>query len=299
MRIACLLLCWVLLCACTGRESVSIVYPPPPPVDSVAPFLPGIVCSGGDSIDFNATFSQDGRSFYFSRSQNRSWDIFETRHDGTRWTKPVRIALGGMAYSEADPAIGPDGFLYFISNMPRDQADTLADFDIWFSRPAPGGGWSKPENLSAVNTDSTEYYVSFAGNGDLYFASSRAGGYGLEDIYVSKRTGEGYLPPVNLGSKVNSPFSDHDPCLWEPEGILIYTSVDRPDSYGAGDLYYSVRAADGNWSTAVHANDKLNTPTYEYCSYFSPDGRYFFYSSKSDVQWTPVETLRELLKPAQ
>jgi len=295
MRIAVLLTCCIFFYSCDKKNDLSIPYPPPPPVDSIAAFLPGIVCSSADSIDFNATFSPDGRSFYFSRSQNRSWDIFETRYDGTRWTKARPIALGGVQYSEADPAIGPDGFLYFISNMPKDKADTLADFDIWFARPAPGGGWSKPENLSVVNSDSTEFYVSFARSGDLYFSSSRTGGYGLEDIYVSKKTAQGYSTPVNMGPQINSAFSDHDPCVWEDEGIMIYTSVERKDSYGEADLYYSIKTDDGTWSPAVHLRDKFNTPTYEYCSYFSPDYRYFFYSSERNVKWTPVETLRRAL----
>jgi hypothetical protein len=296
MRIAILLTCCVFLYACDTRNTSSISYPTPPPTDSIVSFLPGIVCSSGDSIDFNATFSPDGKSFYFCRSQNRSWDIYETRHDGTSWRKPTRVELGGAQYSEADPAIGPDGFLYFISNMPKDEADTLADFDIWFAKPVAGGGWSKPENLSAVNSDSTEFYVSFTKHGDLYFASSRVGGYGMEDIYVSTKTGEGYSVPVNLGPQVNSPFSDHDPCVWEDENVLIYTSVERKDTYGEADLYYSVKTADGAWSPAVHMSKRVNTPTYEYCAYFSPDGRYFFYSSERDVKWTPVETLHNELK---
>jgi len=296
MRISTLLIGCVFLYACEPRKTASIHYPPPPPIDSIASLLPGIVCTGADSIDFNAAFSPDGKTFYFCRSQSGGWDIYETRHDGARWSPPTPVTLGGAQCSEADPAIGPDGFLYFISDMPKDAADTLADFDIWFAKPAPGGGWGKPENLSAVNTDSTEYYVSFARNGDLYFASSRAGGYGLEDIYVSHKSEDGYSAPMNLGPQINSPFSDHDPCLWEDEGVLIFTSVERKDTYGEADLYYSVKTGDSAWAPAVHLSDRVNTPTYEYCSYFSPDRQYFFYSSKRDVRWTPVETLHHELK---
>jgi hypothetical protein len=214
-----------------------------------------------------------------------------TRYDGKNWTKAQKVSFDTDQYSEADPAIGSDGNLYFISNMPKDDTDTIPDFDIWFVTPVADGVWSKPENLTIVNTDSTEYYVSFAGNGDLYFASSRPGGYGLEDLYVSRNVDGKLLTPVNLGAAINSEYSDHDAALPKNGAFMIYTSVDRKGGLGEGDLYYSIKNADGTWAPGKPMSNKWNTPTYEYCSYFSPDQLYFFYSSRRDVKWTRVETL--------
>ena len=50
-----------------------------------------------------------------------------------------------------DPAFAPDGKLYFISNRPKDQSDTIADYDIWFVAPLADGRWSAPENLKSIN----------------------------------------------------------------------------------------------------------------------------------------------------
>lgn len=228
----------ILIASC-GKEVSLIPYPPAPPADSISSFLPGIVCSGGDSIDFNAAFAPDGKSFYFTRSQNRKWDIYVTRYEDGQWKEPVRLKFSSDQYSEADPAFGPDGTLYFISNMPKNEADTVRDFDIWFVKPRRDGTWTKPENLEAVNTDSTEYYISFAGDGNMYFASSRVGGYGLEDIYASYHRADGFSTPENLGPQINSSFSDHDPCLPKNESFMICTSVDRKDGYGEGDRYFT------------------------------------------------------------
>src|SRR6188768_933130 len=164
----------LLYCSCLKKVSSEIPYPTPPAKDSIAVFLPNIVSSGNDTIDFNATFSLDGKTFYFSRSMKRNWDIYQTTYTSGRWTKAKKVEFDTDQYSEADPAIGPDGFLYFISDMPRNAEDTVADFDIWFVKPTPEGGWSKPENLSVVNSDSTEYCASFGSHENLYFASSRA-----------------------------------------------------------------------------------------------------------------------------
>lgn len=266
-------------------SSTSIPYPPAPPKDSVETFLPGIVSLPGDSLDFNALFSPDGKSFYFARSRgNRSYEILVTTNNNGAWSKPKVVDFNG-GFSNADPAFGPDGFLYFISTAPKDANDTIADYDIWFVRPE-ANGWSKPENLTAVNTDSTEYYVSFAGDGNLYFASSRPGGQGQEDIYVSRRVNGEYTTPENLGPQVNTPNSDHDAALPKNESFVIYTSD--------GDLHYSIKNDDNTWSPHKPL-DKLNTSTYEYCSYFSPDQKYFFFSSRYDVRWTPIESLPEEL----
>lgn len=263
-------------------DSAVITYPSPQP-DSVAlPFMPGIVCS--DSLDFNAAFSPDGQSFYFTRRMKR-WMMLVSRYDGKQWTAPVPTPFTDTAYAEADPTFGPDGAVYFISDRPRNASDTTRDYDIWRRRPLANGTWSEPENVTAVNTDSTEYYISFAANGNMYFASFRAGGQGEGDIYVSRWVNGQYTTPENLGPAVNSPFTEHDPCITPEEDYLVFTGADRPEGFGEADLYGTKRGEGPSWRKAVNLGARVNTPTYEYCSYFSPDGRYFFFSSEYDVKW--------------
>ena len=49
---------------------------------------------------------------------------------------------------------------------------TLRDFDISVVNPIDST-WSKPLNVTEVNSDSIKYSVSIADNGNLYFASNR------------------------------------------------------------------------------------------------------------------------------
>src|SRR5689334_10213626 len=91
-------------------------------------FLPGIV--SGDSIDFNACFLPDG-SFLFSRSVARKTVILICRKSMDAWTAPQAVSFSTGAYSDADPAISPNGELYFISNRPVDKDDTTNDYNIW------------------------------------------------------------------------------------------------------------------------------------------------------------------------
>lgn len=274
---------------CGTPERGGIPYPRPLPDSTALAFLPGIV--SGDSLDFNAAFSPDGRTFYFCRSEKGRWRMLQSSYDGERWEMPVTASFADTAYSQADPCFGPDGALYYISNRPRDAADTLPDYDIWFVRPLAGGKWSAPENLHAVNSDSTEYYVSFAPNGNIYFASNRPGGYGSFDIYCSRPRNGQYALPENLGGAVNSAAMEHDPFPTADENLLLFTSVDRPGGYGSGDIYHAKKENGQRWATAQNAGPKINTPSYEYCSYLTPDGLYYFFSSNFDVRWISTKHL--------
>lgn len=265
------------------KHDVKIPYPEPLP-DSVAlNFLPGIVSS--DSIDFGSAFSPDGKSFYFSRTTNHRSKIYSSHYNGENWTEPLLVPFADTAYAEADPAFSPDGKLYFISTRPKNESDILPDYDIWVVSPLNGDTWSQPVNAESINSDSAEYYISFSAIGNLYFASSRAGGLGEEDLYFSKLIEGKYTPPENLGTSVNSVFSEYDPCISPTEDFIIFTSSNRKDGFGKGDLYYSTINNRMTWSEGHNLGRKFNSPAREYCPYLTPDGKYFFFSSDGNIKW--------------
>jgi WD40-like Beta Propeller Repeat len=268
----------------------NIPYPKTFPNSVSKVFLKGIVSK--DSIDFGSAFSPDGKSFYFARTKNKKSKIYVTNFDGERWTEPLTLPFNNDNYSTADPAFSPYGKLYFISNRPKNQSDTLLDYDIWYVSPLPNGQWTEPENLENVNSDSNEFYISFSRNGNLYFSSSRKGGYGEEDIYISRLTESHYTSPVNLGSTINSEKSEYDPCISSDEAIIIFASSGRADTFGKADLYASKLNNSGNWQNAVNLGKDFNTSSREYCPYFSPDLKYFFYSSEGDIKWIDIHVVK-------
>lgn len=262
-----------------------VVYPEPIPDSASKIFLPGIVSKEG--LDFNACFSPDGKTFYFSRSRSRKYIVMECRYEGNTWTEAKPSSLFDTLYSNTDPFIASDGSLYFISNRPKDNSDTTDDYDI-YRLPKRGDKYALPENITAVNSDSTEYYVSVSATGNIYFASYREGQL---DLFISKKNGKGYATPVNLGELINSPTNEHDPLIAPDESFLVFTS-DRPGGFGEADLYIS-HNINGGWQKPVNMGSGINTPTYEYCPNLSPDGQYFFYSSESEVKWISSSILKK------
>jgi Tol biopolymer transport system component len=256
--------------------------------------LPGIVSS--ESIDFGSAFSPEGKSFYFSRKKDNRSGIYVSHHNGYNWTEAALVPFADMNYAEADPAFSPDGKLYFISTRPKNESDTLLDYDIWFVAQLEDDSWTKPENAENINSDSAEYYISFSENGNLYFASSRRGGFGQEDLYVSNLTNGKYMVPENLGASVNTKFSEYDPSISLMGDFIIFTSSSKDDSFGTGDLYYSIIGNRGKWGQAHNLGNEFNTSTREYCPYLTPDGKYFFFSGEGNIKWIGSTHLKEKVK---
>ncbi|HEY0744589.1 MAG TPA: hypothetical protein VGD40_24145 [Chryseosolibacter sp.] len=270
-----------------------IHYPKPVPDSQALKFLPGVVSVEG--IDFNSTFSPDGKSFYFSRSSKGKWEILVSKYENNQWSEPIRAPFSEENYSQADPMFSPDGKLYFISNKPLANEAVNNNFDIWYVEPSTNDGWSAPINLAEVNSDSSEYYISFSANGNLYFGSSRPGGYGGEDIYVSRLVNGKYTAPKNLGPQINSSQSEHDPAVSPDEHTIIFKSENRADGFGQADLYFSTFDSRSGWNRAHNLGPEINTDSYEYCPYFSPEGKYFFFSSQHDVMWIDMQVISKII----
>jgi hypothetical protein len=151
---------------------------------------------------------------------------------------------------EGCPFVAPDGKTFFIaSNRPGG----LGGLDIWIStRTSANAGWGAPVNAGApINTDADDFCPTLAPDGEtFYFVSSRPGGCGGGDIYVSRMLRPGWDEPQNLGCDVNSPAAEFSPSVINEmgKGTMLYFSSNRPGGFapepdgaasGDTDLYVS------------------------------------------------------------
>ena len=121
-----------------------------------------------------------------------------------------------------------------------------------------GEEWGKPKLLPSVNTRGWESQPCMSADGKkLFFVSSREGGVGESDIYVSELTSEGFSTPVNLGSKVNSIGAEDRPFI-HPDGQTLYFSSDAHSGFGGKDLFMS-RFENGEWQTPVNLGEGINS----------------------------------------
>jgi hypothetical protein len=183
------------------------------------------------------------------------------------------------------PAPASSGLsLYFTSSR---TAGGQGGNDIWVSqRTTLSSAWGAAQNLGAIlNTISNDTVTNISPDGrEMFFTSNRAGGSGGPDLYVSTRTDPnndfGWTTPVNLGGVINSTLQDVGGVYFvEPatgNGSLFFWS-DRAET-GLGNIYQSMRNADGTFNTPALVNE-LNSAASERGIAISRDGLEMFISS--------------------
>jgi len=191
----------------------------------------------------SATLSADGRTLTFSTEKSRGGaQIFwmcEREEVGGVFGKPREL---GPAINAKGGCLGPDissdGLsLVFESTRPGGQGR----FDLWIStRESPRDAFRAPTNLGpTVNTAENDGGPMMSSDQlALFFHSSRSGGHGADDLWISTRSAvnEVWSAPVNLGPSLNSGKLESHPTLSSDGRTLIFAS-NRPNGQGALDLW--------------------------------------------------------------
>ncbi len=110
--------------------------------------------------------------------------------------------------------------------------------------------FTSPLNYHFFSTDST-----------LYFSASFPDSYGKSDLYMSKWENGEWGAPQNLGTSINTIYSESYPYFTE-SGKLLFSS-DRKGGYGGLDNYYSI-LADTGWMHPVLLDSTLNSSRDDY-----------------------------------
>jgi serine/threonine protein kinase len=178
---------------------------------------------------------------------------------------------------DGGPAISADGLsLYF--------AWKRASWDICVStRKTTDDVWGEPVGLGpTVNSWATDTRPAISTDGlELFFTSTRSGGYGNDDIYISTRatTNHPWGEPVNLGSIINSPFADGYPNT-SADGLLLFFSSFRTGGSGGDDIWVTTRETKlDEWGPPVNLGPTVNSPYNDGSPCISADGSTLYFSS--------------------
>jgi len=189
------------------------------------------------------SFSPSGLTLFFAEKQGRGVNDMATYHlsfiqkTKAGWGKQKQLPLNVDGYTSTHPFLNQKGTKLFFAS---DQPGGYGGMDIYVSY-YDNGIWSEAINLGPeVNTAEDEAYPVIGEDGQLYFASKRAGGEGGLDLYVAneKRNSEISLwgQVESLGSPFNSAYDDF--------GFLLnktftggFFSSNRPGGKGDVDIY--------------------------------------------------------------
>ncbi|MDX9759600.1 MAG: OmpA family protein [Bacteroidota bacterium] len=200
--------------------------------------LPGNVNS--DRNEGSPSFTADGQTLLYAASDRADTrgksDIYRARLEGIEWRAGENLGFPVNTEAwESHPSVTADGkTLYFVS----DRAGGLGGLDIWTTSLDAQGYWRVPVNLGApVNTEGDEVSPFIASDGaTLYFASDGHPGLGGTDMFVTRRLGDSWATPTNVGLPLNSPNNDEFFAL-AAEGKTVYFSSQRIGGFGGYDIY--------------------------------------------------------------
>jgi Tol biopolymer transport system component len=114
-------------------------------------------------------------------------DIYVGSVPGGWFGPPVLVSTLSTPQADLTPNVRRDGLEIFLAS---DRPGTIGGQDLWIAwRKSSHRAWSTPENLGPlVNSTSSENFPSLSADArTLYFTSSRAGGFGASDLYVTTR----------------------------------------------------------------------------------------------------------------
>jgi hypothetical protein len=119
------------------------------------------------------------------------------------------------------------------------------------------GRWQAAQPVEALNSPSDDLgpILNSAGS-ELYFYSNRPGGVGGFDLYIARRSEEGWSKPANLGPAVNTPAHEYDPAI-SPDGQVLVFASNRTRQMIAQASKATGDRGDKPWSATIRAHPGL------------------------------------------
>ncbi len=185
-------------------------------------------------------------------------DIYQsTQNEDGSFNPPVLVPELSSPYFDGRMTVRYDGLEIIFSS---DRPGGVGGRDQWFStRQTTSDLWSTPANLGAVaNSSSGDLAPSLSADGEtLFFSSSRKGGFGNVDLWMTTRT---RLPivktraitvAVDNGCSATITASDVDDGSFDPDsGDTITLSLDQAGPFGLGQHPVTLTATDNHGASS-------------------------------------------------
>ncbi len=283
-----ILLHLIMGCTKNAKKGAAIVYGPFLGMQATeTPLLLAPELLASPMVEFNGTFTPDGKTFFYTSDiPNHGIIAFtQMQGDGT-WTPPAVAPFSGN-HSEYDPIFSPDGKrLYFSSRRPTDAYENKTKSNIWWVE-REGDSWSDPTLIPLADQD--VYYSSITRSGAIYFNIWSNG-----KLFKASPEGNSFQIDT-LSDILHTQGNIGDPFVSPDEDYIIFRGYGE-DSFGQGDLFISFKV-NGEWTIRQNLGEPINSKDLEICPYVTPDGQFFiFASSRLQVPYVakPLQAFSEL-----
>lgn len=204
---------------------------------------------------------------YFSFSSNQSWQPGQSLGSTFNSNK-----------NEGMPSIVRNGRKLYFTACNRQNVNGTCD--IWqgiiegniIRQLAPVEG--------PINSQYWESQASISCDGEeLYFASTREGGFGGTDIWKSTLESDGsWSEPINLGPTINTARDEEAPYITN-DGQTLYFSSTGHKGLGEQDIFICRQDEKGSWGPSLNLGAPLNSSFRELGFFLSADGKEGYFAS--------------------
>jgi len=243
--------------------------------------------------DQGPAISKNGLSLYFTSDRpgglGGPFDMYVLQRASVDdpWGPPMNLGpIVNTPFDEGNPAFSRDGhFLFFQSKRPGG----FGGIDLWVSyreHTHDDFDWQPAVNLgagvnSAADDNGPTYFENDeGGTAQLYFGSSRPGGLGGANIYVSNQLSDGSFGSATLVTELSSSLNENRPSI-RFDGLEIFFQSNRPGSFSAAlDLWVATREDSLDpWSAPVNLGSPINTTSIDTNANLSSDRLTLFFCS--------------------
>ena len=186
-------------------------------------------------------------------------------------------------YEELLPVISPDGKELFIcrGGDPKGKGSQ----DIWKSERTADGSWGKAVNIGApLNNGNPNFVCSVTPDGNKLIVGGSYENASADGISICSRGKDGnYEMPAKVLIKNFYNRRKYNEFCMSNSGKVILMTIERDDSYGGRDIYFSLLQADGTWSEPKHTGSSLNTAADEASPFLASDEKTLYFSSNGHI----------------
>ncbi len=242
-----------------------------------------------DRADFAPAYYKDGLVFASSRKEDNSssrkyhWDgsyyldlYYSSLKPGPSGEIAIEPAGENTVYHDG-PVVFYDNYsrVIFTRNELGKSKDDIRTLVLMEARVGVNGNWSEVTPLSVNEPGFSFSHPALSTDGQyLYFVSDKSGGYGGTDIWRSRRTGDSWDTPENLGPSINTPGNEMFPYLYGEE--LFFASDGHP-GLGGLDVFIAGEFAEGSYMIR-NAGYPINTRKDDF-GLITRNGRQGYFSS--------------------
>lgn len=189
------------------------------------------------------------------------------------------------------PCITADDATLFFTRLVKEQTAAQGmQEDFFVSKRGEDGTWGPRSRVPIINTAMNEGAGTLSPDGRfiIFTACELYGDYGPGrrglgscDLFISRRIGDKWSQPENIGAPINSRNWESQPSLGSDGRTLYFIrGLNTAEGTRVQDIYVSTLMDDGNWGKPERLPAQVNSDMVEESVQIHPDGTTLYFSSE-------------------